>query len=154
MYCLQESTVYVSLAKIRCAYEGFSCCLQHYKRMYIHTYIHTYIHVISKTSIYKLLANYTAWKWRLGKKKNHDLVLDLMAYALMWSFSHACHRSSHESLSPIAVYTVVVLFLQSPLSSCVVSKKLVQVTPACITLTDKTGIYTVHLKQLYPLSHV
>ena len=30
---------------------------------------------------------------------------------------------------------VVVLFLWSPLSSCKVNKKLVQVTPACITLT-------------------
>ena len=29
-------------------------------------------------------------------------------------------------------------FLQLPLSSCVVSKKLVQVTPACITITDNT----------------
>ena len=33
---------------------------------------------------------------------------------------------------------VVVLFLRLPLSSCVVNEKLVQVTPACITLTDNT----------------
>ena len=33
---------------------------------------------------------------------------------------------------------VVVLFLQLSLLSCVVSKRLIQVTPACITLTDNT----------------
>ena len=51
--------------------------------------------------LYKF-ANYTAWgKWRLGRK-NHDPAPKLVAYALTRSFSHASHRSGHDSLSPIA----------------------------------------------------
>ena len=50
-------------------------------------------------------ANYTAWKWRL-EKENRDPVPELVAYALMPSFSHASHRCGHTSLSPIAMYTV------------------------------------------------
>ena len=35
-----------------------------------------------------------------------DLVSELMAYALTRCFSHASHQCGHDSLSPIAVYTV------------------------------------------------
>ena len=63
-----------------------------------------------------------------------DLVPELVAYALTRSFSHVSHQCGHNSLAPITVYNidhdfgrqVMVLFLQSPLSSGVVSK-------ACIT---------------------
>ena len=45
-------------------------------------------------------------------------------------------------------HQVMVLFLQWLFSSCVVSKKHVQVTPACITLTDKTKKTVKHLPQI------
>ena len=44
-------------------------------------------------------ANYTVWKWK-PEKKNHDLVPELVAYALMWSFSHTSHQCGRDSLSP------------------------------------------------------
>ena len=111
-------------------------------------------------------SNYTAWKWQL-EKKNHDLAPELAAYALTsppcefrhqvvvlflqlplsscvvrkactcytslhntyWhNFSHVSHQWGHNSLSPRYSVghefgcQVMVLFLQSPLSSCVVSK--------------------------------
>ena len=68
-------------------------------------------------------ASFTAWKWRL-EKKNHNPVSELVAYALMQTFSHASHRCGHNSLSPIGhefVRRVMVVFLQSPHSSYVVS---------------------------------
>ena len=48
---------------------------------------------------------YTAWKW-WPEKKNHDLVPKLVAYALTRSYSQASHHYGHDSLSPIAIYTV------------------------------------------------
>ena len=49
-------------------------------------------------------ANCTAWKWQL-EKKNHDLVPELVAYALTQSFNHTSHHCGHDSSPPIAVYT-------------------------------------------------
>ena len=76
-------------------------------------------------------ANFTAWKKWL-EKKNHDPAPELVAYTLMRSVSHASHWCGHNSLSPIGHKFrcwVIVLFLQSPHSSCVVSE-------ACTGSTD------------------
>ena len=69
------------------------------------------------------ISNYTAWKCQL-EIKNHDLAPDLVAYALIRSFSHASHQCGHGSLSSIAVYMMCFFFLRLPLSSCVVRSRL------------------------------
>ena len=48
-------------------------------------------------------SSFTGWKRMATVKKECDPLPKLVAYALMWSFSHASHRSSHDSLSPIVV---------------------------------------------------
>ena len=40
------------------------------------------------------------------EKRNHNLAPELVAYTLRRSFSNASHQCGHDSLSPIAVYTV------------------------------------------------
>ena len=45
-------------------------------------------------------------KVAIGEKK-HDLAPKLVAYTLERSFSHVSHQCSHDSLSPITVYTVM-----------------------------------------------
>ena len=55
--------------------------------------------------IYRSFANCTAWKWGL-EKKNLGLVPEHVSYALTRSFSHENHHCGHDSLSPIAIYTV------------------------------------------------
>ena len=75
----------------------------------------------------------------LKPQKNHDLVPILAAYALTGSFSYVSHQCGHGSLQ------------DSFFSSCVVSKNLVQVTPACVTLTAihrETGMVHHHLPWL------
>ena len=74
-------------------------------RLYIEAMDQLYIGY-NITYIYRLFVNYTAWKWWL-EEKNHDLAPELVAYALMQSFSQASHQCGHDSLSPIAVCKVM-----------------------------------------------
>ena len=60
-----------------------------------------------KLLVYKLLASQLERECRL-EKKNQDPALGLMAYALMWSFSHTSHRFGHDSSSPIAVTSIAI----------------------------------------------
>ena len=79
------------------------------------------------------------------EKKNNDLEPELVAYALMWSFSHASHQCGHDSSSPIGwrsrVTATLALFLRLPLSSCVVTKKLRQ---ANVVKTLCSDLYHTH----------
>ena len=62
------------------------------------------------------------------EKRNHDLVPELAAYAPTQRFSHTSHHCGHNSSPPIAIY------------------KLVEVTPACITITDN-NMFTFFFRQ-------
>ena len=79
------------------------------------------MHRIKQSTLLKVVqafANYTAWKWWL-EKRNHVLVPELMAYAIMWSFSHASHHCGHNSSPPIAICTVIGTYIADILICCV-----------------------------------
>ena len=65
-----------------------------------------YSQSLPSNNVLYTFANYTACgKWRL-KKKNCNLAPELVAFAVMLSFSHVSHQSGPDSLSPIAIDVV------------------------------------------------